>query len=391
MMLLLIFWTHSCFGKEKPAGPYMNSNRINGQGVFVFYDGSKYVGQFKAGEPHGYGTITFPDGSRYVGEFLNGEMNGQGTMTFSDGSEYVGEFKDGALCGHGTITFHDGSVYEGQFDDDKYHGKGIWSSPFGIRYEGQFRDGKFHGQGIYSLPDGSRYIGYFKNDNFQGQGTWTVDGINNDKLDPEQSLSTLPEPVYEAKLPDALATPVAEVDDPNDLVADHANEIALSNGNRLTGEFPLNKEQVISSEDAEPRKGTTEGVDAVASYSIKTQNAQKLETTTEAAEVIISPRHDDRVSQGLNDNKASLSAFSELSFSVQVGAFLSRKNAEKLEALLKKRGYNAHLLPLNDFKKRAWFTVRIGSYATFAEAQEKATAFAEKENMMATVRPFDSL
>jgi hypothetical protein len=187
-LLLVIGCSHICFGKDTPVYSHMEDNCVNGRGSITFYDGSRYVGEFKDGELHGQGTVTFPDGSKYSGEFWRGEINGQGAMTFSNDSEYVGEFKDGTLCGRGTVIFADGSFYEGQFEDDNYHGKGAWFSPYGIRYEGQFKNGKFDGQGIYSLPDGSRYIGYFKDDSFQGQGTWDVDETTQEESEPGKSV-----------------------------------------------------------------------------------------------------------------------------------------------------------------------------------------------------------
>ena len=150
---------------------YIEEGMPNDQETQVFFDGTRYLGQFKDGAAHGRGTITFSDGSIYTGQFENGEISGQGTMVFPDGSEYVGQFKDGMIHGQGSITFSDGSIYEGPFVDNKYHGEGVWSSPYGITYSGQFKAGKFDGQGMYTLPDGSRYVGRFKDDHFHG-GTW---------------------------------------------------------------------------------------------------------------------------------------------------------------------------------------------------------------------------
>lgn len=314
-LLLVIGCSHICFGKDDPVYSHMEDNCVNGRGSIIFYDGSRYVGQFKEGELHGQGTITFPDGSKYSGEFWNGEINGQGAMAFSNDSEYVGEFKDGALCGRGTITFSDGSFYEGQFKDDNYHGKGAWFSPYGIRYEGQFKNGKFDGQGIYSLPDGSRYIGYFKDDSFHGQGTWAVGDIPHNKSDSAQAV----------------------------------------------GKTELSNKQM-------PASGIDDG------------------------EVRESLQDENSIVYGASENtEEPPSELSELAFSVQVGAFRSKKNAGKLAALLREKGYEARLLPLSDYNNSSWYTVRLGSYSSLKSAQEKAVAFSEKEKMTATVRPVDSL
>ena len=69
------------------------------------YDGGKYVGEVKDGEPNGQGTLTFPDGSKYVGEFKDGNYNGQGTLTLPSGDKYVGEWKDDELLNDSENTY----------------------------------------------------------------------------------------------------------------------------------------------------------------------------------------------------------------------------------------------------------------------------------------------
>ncbi len=78
-------------------------------------------------------------------------------------------------------------------------------------------------------------------------------------------------------------------------------------------------------------------------------------------------------------------------YSVQVGAFLSKDNADNLSILLHNKGYPARLVPIKDWKKRIWYTVRIGDYSTQEEAKAKATAFSTKEEMPSTVRPVNKL
>ena len=63
--------------------------------LYIWENGTRYIGEWKDGKQHGQGTYTFPDGKKYVGEFKDGKWNGQGIFTISDGTMYVGEFKDG--------------------------------------------------------------------------------------------------------------------------------------------------------------------------------------------------------------------------------------------------------------------------------------------------------
>jgi hypothetical protein len=67
-----------------------------------------------------YGSLTFFNGQKYIGEYRDGQANGQGTYTFPDGAKYVGEFKDGNYHGLGTFFGSTGGViYSGRWVNDK--------------------------------------------------------------------------------------------------------------------------------------------------------------------------------------------------------------------------------------------------------------------------------
>ena len=105
-------------------------------GELVYYEEGdddnegKYVGEIDNGEPNGQGTFIWSDGTKYVGEYKNGLPNGHGTETWSDGSKYVGEFKDGKWDGQGTITWSDGTKYVGEYKDNK-RWNGIYYDQYG--------------------------------------------------------------------------------------------------------------------------------------------------------------------------------------------------------------------------------------------------------------------
>ena len=105
-------------------------------GELVYYEEGdddnegKYVGEIDNGEPNGQGTFIWSDGTKYVGEYKNGLPNGQGTETWSDGSKYVGEFKDGKWDGQGTITWSDGTKYVGEYKNNK-RWNGIYYDQYG--------------------------------------------------------------------------------------------------------------------------------------------------------------------------------------------------------------------------------------------------------------------
>jgi len=105
-------------------------------GELVYYEEGdddnegKYVGEIDNGEPNGQGTFIWSDGTKYVGEYKNGLPNGHGTETWSDGSKYVGEFKDGKWDGQGTITWSDGTKYVGEYKNGK-RWNGIYYDQYG--------------------------------------------------------------------------------------------------------------------------------------------------------------------------------------------------------------------------------------------------------------------
>jgi cell division protein FtsN len=81
----------------------------------------------------------------------------------------------------------------------------------------------------------------------------------------------------------------------------------------------------------------------------------------------------------------------KMTHSVQVGAFLIKKNAEMITSKLGKKGYDARIVIFKDSKKRTWHTVRIGDYPSRAIAREYADAFTAKEKRESAVVPVDNL
>jgi cell division protein FtsN len=101
---------------------------------------------------------------------------------------------------------------------------------------------------------------------------------------------------------------------------------------------------------------------------------------------------EDNSGQGLPpEQDVSIHTSRQLSFSVQVGAFLSRGNAERMAAMLREKGYPSRMLTMLDYANKSWYTVRLGSYATLQEAKKEASDFSDKEKITATVRPVDAL
>ena len=90
-------------------------------------------------------------------------------------------------------------------------------------------------------------------------------------------------------------------------------------------------------------------------------------------------------------SEKSFELTAKMSYSVQVGAFLSRNFAQKLVGTLRQKGYPAVILEVTDPKTRTWHTVRIGDFPSREAAIQKADEFTSREKMESTVRPFEKL
>jgi hypothetical protein len=268
---------------------------------------------------------------------LTGENNTcQGAITFSDESSYVGQLVEGVPQGNGTISFSDGSKYTGEFRNGQLNGHGTMIFPDSAQYTGQFKDGYLDGHGAITFPEGSRYEGGFKSDKYHGEGVWS-----------SPSGTRYEGQFYEDKF-------------------DGEGTLSLPDGSRYVGQFKEDKPY---------------GQGSWILYNGDQNNTEPNQLIENGTDVTAGADSPDTLS-----NPSSGPAFC-----VQVGAFFSRQNAENMAALLREKGYEAHMVSLPDNTNRDWYTVRIGNYPVLEEAQEKAALFIEKEKMAATVRPVDSL
>ncbi|MBQ2863443.1 MAG: hypothetical protein IJE84_04635 [Clostridia bacterium] len=115
----------------------------------------------------GYGTRTSKNGT-YTGYMTFGTPDGQGKFVYTDGTSYEGNFKAGVYDGQGKYTYADGDVYEGAWVNGTQHGQGKYTFASGAVYIGDFALGRFEGQGTVTYPDGTTRSGLWKNGNFVG-------------------------------------------------------------------------------------------------------------------------------------------------------------------------------------------------------------------------------
>ena len=84
------------------------------QGVHVWPSGTRYEGQWQAGDLHGQGVDVLPDGRRYEAQLQANDFHGQGVLTFLSGTRYEGQLQAGRLNGQHWDTLRDGGRCEDQ-------------------------------------------------------------------------------------------------------------------------------------------------------------------------------------------------------------------------------------------------------------------------------------
>jgi hypothetical protein len=57
----------------------------SGQGVYTYGDGSKWIGDFKDGQPEGNGTLSYVNADKYVGRWEKNAPHGEGIMYYKNG------------------------------------------------------------------------------------------------------------------------------------------------------------------------------------------------------------------------------------------------------------------------------------------------------------------
>ena len=158
-------------GKLIYEGNFVNKE-FEGYGKLMIKNGDYYKGFFVRGSFQGQGEYFYKNGEKYSGDFLNGKKHGKGILYLKNGKEkYNGNFINEEYEGEGKLLFSNGNYYVGQFKKGKIadYGK-LFNEKNILIYKGEFKDKLFEGKGEYYFSDGRSYLGYFKNGLFEGNG-----------------------------------------------------------------------------------------------------------------------------------------------------------------------------------------------------------------------------
>ena len=160
--------------------------------VTKMYDNSHYKGQLNDGVRSGLGMYYWFDGVYYIGNWRLGKKNGEGMYLTDQGhivncpdcAYYVGYWSDGDMSGKGTCYDKFGNlIYYGNFVNDTptetYPTLGMNSFKFecieytsGNYYLGETYGGKRHGIGVYIWKDGGIWYGHWTDGERDGYGIY---------------------------------------------------------------------------------------------------------------------------------------------------------------------------------------------------------------------------
>jgi hypothetical protein len=80
---------------------YVNQDgELEGVGIEIFNDGTKFSGEYKGGDRNGVIKAEYADGNICWGMFKDGQQNGYNTYQFKSGNTYTGQHKNGDRHGY---------------------------------------------------------------------------------------------------------------------------------------------------------------------------------------------------------------------------------------------------------------------------------------------------
>lgn len=105
----------------------------DGLGTFTYSDGSKYIGDFKEGEPEGYGTVHYANGNRYEGSWKNHTPHGEGVLFYANAEKLSAKWHYGKAI----EPYDEDPIFkEKVVDVDRNNAVKIWAVIVGVgRYQ----------------------------------------------------------------------------------------------------------------------------------------------------------------------------------------------------------------------------------------------------------------
>ena len=90
-----------------------------------------------------YGKTSSGSTCKYAGEWCRDKVEGDGHYVYPDGSEFKGNFNNGVFQGHGMYTWPSKHCFIGDWVDGKMHGSGEFTHENGQKLKGSFANNMF--------------------------------------------------------------------------------------------------------------------------------------------------------------------------------------------------------------------------------------------------------
>lgn len=91
----------------------------------------------------GAGLYVYSNGTTYMGFFKNGKRHGPGQLYFTNDQYYIGNFNQGVKSGLGNYAWDEDTYYLGEWKNDEFHGKGVYKYSSNNSKSGLWQNGEF--------------------------------------------------------------------------------------------------------------------------------------------------------------------------------------------------------------------------------------------------------
>jgi hypothetical protein len=129
------------------------NNQKHGFGIEITSNGNKYEGEYIHNKRHGCGTLWIKRNNKYMkqysGNWANDKMEGEGIFTYEDGSIYKGNWFNNHRHYNGRMEFNNGDIYIGEWYNDVRSGSGTLLLNNGNIYEGHWLNNMKEGPGKF--------------------------------------------------------------------------------------------------------------------------------------------------------------------------------------------------------------------------------------------------
>lgn len=108
--LILFLLTSACVRDVIHKGCYVADVYLRGQ----------YIGECRDNMAHGRGRAVGED--IYEGDFIQGVLHGHGVYIWYDGDRFVGQFRNGRIHGNGVLIKKNGERQAGRWENNRWIG-----------------------------------------------------------------------------------------------------------------------------------------------------------------------------------------------------------------------------------------------------------------------------